>query len=183
VDWNWFIDLAITEKQTADYTAMARIGVIGPNVLVQRAYRFRWEWPKIKRRIKRMMKIYPEDEFVFEKRTLELMALQDLRDGLDYTNQLRLVEQAVDGDKLARAQAFIARVNEGFVFVAEFPQRFAWAEEHRRFPSTHDDFVDTSSLAMAYYGFGRGLAFILPPLDEPPEQLRLYESLFSIGAL
>jgi len=184
MDINWFFDLAITEKTTADYTAMARVGLRDGKVLVEAPQHYREEWPVMKKRILQMMIEYPEDNFVFERRTLELMAVQDLKSELDYTNQLRIVDVPLDGDKIARAQSFVDRMNSGHVYLKDGLFNKGWLEEHRRFPSGHDDWVDVSSLAMNYYGLRTPYDFMLKRAKKGEKSVRLPESVESrIGGM
>lgn len=165
----WCFDLAITEKDSSDYTAFARYrynkktGIL----YISGIMRVRKEWPKVKRLIKRMAAVYPDDDFCFSTHMLELMAVQELRGEMpEATGRIIAVDQP--GDKRARASVLADRGASGRVYVRRSRHSQAFINEHLNFPADmHDDWVDSGSVATHHFGINSEVkALILQNKDE-----------------
>jgi predicted phage terminase large subunit-like protein len=149
----WAFDLAISDNESADFSAWARWIKAGDEYIVTSITRHRQEWPATKEAIIDLMNRYPRDWFVFPAQTYELVAVQELRAlGARYARRLRQV--TMKGDKRARAASFADAVAAGRVMVQHGAAGDAFIEEHDRFPDIHDDFVDMSSVAMHHLTAG-----------------------------
>jgi predicted phage terminase large subunit-like protein len=153
--WARYWDLAASTKQTADHTAGVRAALAPDGTLyLADLIRGRWEWPDARRVIAQTMAA-EDAEVGIEAAGFQLAAVQDLlRDPLTARRAVRGV--AVDKDKLARAQPWIAKAEAGKVFLV----RGAWVAEFlaeaEQFPEgRHDDQVDAVSGAVQLVAGGR----------------------------
>lgn len=168
----WAVDLAITESETADYTAWARFHRSGENLFVSRPGRVREEWPDVKNRLRSILSRFPGDTLVFEHRLHEIMAVQELRK--EFPGRVRSVK--VKGDKMARASAAAAVAESGRIKMVECVEgerdfRQEMIDECVAFPGEHDDFVDVLSLGVHHAQVGR-LDVLTQPRFERGVRLR-----------
>jgi hypothetical protein len=168
----WAIDLAITEKDTADFTAMARFQRRGDDLFVSRPYRMQKEWPDVRQYLIGLMSRFPKDRFIFEERLLELLAVQSLRH-----ESGRVFTCRVKGDKFARASEAAHVAESGRILMVRHEVdgvdfREVMIDECVRFPAEHDDLVDVLSLGVHYAGVG-GLDFLLARRPDTIERDRL----------
>lgn len=149
----WVFDLALSEKEQADYTCWARVWYQPEThqLAFDHISRRRYEWPKAKRWIKRLLRV-SSLPFVFPTQLIELMAMQELRSELPECAP-QIVGVDMPGDKRSRAQPFADRVEAGDVFVEQGGAGDLFVNEHDLFPGgQHDDLVDVSSVATHYFG-------------------------------
>jgi hypothetical protein len=149
----WTFDLAIGESEQADFTALGRWLLENDNLHVANIRRYQYSWPRIKKLIKRMLRAFPDDDFVFPPDVYELMAVQELRHECpDDAWRIKQIERKdFKGDKTERAQTLADRCETGRVYVqmGRFAKRFI--TEHVEFPGQNDDLVDMSSVATHYF--------------------------------
>lgn len=143
------VDLAISSKNTADYTAivvMAR-DEFG-KLYVLDAVRERVDFPNALRLIRNMADKWNPKAILIEQVAFQAVVVQEL------LRQTTLPIKGVvpDKDKMTRAQPLALRYEQGLVFHEELP---AWFEDELlAFPNAqHDDSVD--ALVYAYQGVMR----------------------------
>lgn len=142
----WCFDLAISEKDSADYSVYGRCQFAqGYPVFISDLHRVQQQWPDVKDDIISLMHRYPEDLFVFPPQTYELVALQELsRLGSSFAARLRTVKMS--GDKRGRAAHTSALFKLHGVLVEPSQHSEAFILEHDRFPDRNDDCVDMTSV-------------------------------------
>lgn len=152
----WCIDLAMTEKERSDYNVFTRFVRRGERLRVLKVIRFRSEWPGAKKKLLETMDAYPDDDFVFPKQMLELIAVQTVFDERPRYRS-RVHEVSLPGDKVSRVQAFADRVKAGYVDVALGEHEDQFIDECCDFPEAaqHDDCPDTASVAVHHFGMSR----------------------------
>lgn len=171
----WTFDLAISEDNAGDFTAIGRWRYDEETgcLYVQQLERLQKTWPKVKNRIKEIIPAHPNDIFAFPKHLIELATVQDLKHDLpDYTNQIIGVEQK--GDKAERAGYHAARSESGRVFVEAGELGDSFIREHDEFPTTHDDWVDMASVAAHHFGLREEIRLIM---GQDPDEKRRQELL------
>lgn len=160
----WCFDLAVTDQERSDYTAWARVWRSGMKLLFSDMQQVRAEFPMVKRRIFDLMRSYPSDNFVFDHRLHELLAVQEILDALP-TMRGRVHTVKMAGDKRARAAVFADRVAAGDVWVEHQVASAAanpFIREHDLFDGApHDDFVDVSSLACHWFGLDKRFEMLI----------------------
>jgi predicted phage terminase large subunit-like protein len=147
--WVRFWDLAVSIKETADYTAGARVALGEDGVLyIADVVRGRWEWPQARRVITQTALADGSGEMGLEKVAFQLAAVQELRLVQALVNfSIREVEP--DKDKLTRALPWAARGEAGKVALVVGPWIGAFLAEVCDFPfGEHDDQVDAVSGAV-----------------------------------
>lgn len=174
----WCFDLAITNNESADFTAWARFvrseltgdkarDMVERTVTVSHIARKRQEWPDTKQNIIDLMLAFPNDIFVFPRQTFELIAVQELRRlGTQYSRRIRQTKMA--GDKRANAAPFSDLVRAGRVTVEMGADGDLFINEHCTFPGRNDDLVDVSSVFTSY-AMVDGVFSALVTHDDAPE--------------
>jgi predicted phage terminase large subunit-like protein len=140
------VDLATSERESADYTVCA-LGVVTPDndLLVEEVFRARVPGHELVSTIEAKYRAWKPDALSVESRGFQLSVVQMLaRRGLP----VRRLE--AKGDKLARALPLAARFESGNVYFRKGAPFLTYTEpELLGFPNaTHDDVVD----ALAYLG-------------------------------
>ena len=140
------VDLAVSTKESADYTV---IGVFGHNIeddklFLLDMFRDRVEAPDIVPQIKRMVGIHNLEWVGIERAGYQLAIVQFAR-----REGLRIKELRADKDKRSRALPLSAKMERGQVY---FPKDKDWILEVERelltFPvGEHDDIVDVLAYA------------------------------------
>jgi predicted phage terminase large subunit-like protein len=161
----WTFDLAMTEGNRADYNVFGRWAFVDGDLYLLEVRRFRAQWPEVKNALLAVAEAYPSDLLVFPNEFLELVALQMLRS--EYGLAGRVKAQPLDGDKVARAQVLADFAKSGRVMVCSGPEGDAFVREHCQFPdlAQHDDCVDMSSVAAAYFGLGRRFSWAIVEIE------------------
>ena len=143
------VDFAISQRERADYTAIATVGVDSKNnIYVVDVRRGRWDAKEIIDEMIQVHHIYEPDLFTVEKGSIERALGPFLRDKMQETNTYLNLNLLNPGqDKQARARSIQARLRQGAVY---FDPRMDWydsfADEMRTFPrGAHDDMVDAFS--------------------------------------
>lgn len=159
------VDLAISLKEEADFTAIAVIGVdVDGRIWVLHIERDHWSFLDQMKAIERVAMKYRPLDIAIEAVQYQAVAVETL------LRQTTLPVRAVrpDRDKLMRFQPVSVRYQHGLVWHADtLPPE--WAEELLSFPlGEHDDMVDAVGYAIAMAGeFGRSQIFI--PETTPQE--------------
>ncbi len=149
----WCFDLALGEDDASDYTAWSRVTYDGSKIAFGHLFRERLTWPDAKKKIKELLELHPEDDFVFPKQTYELMAVQELRaEHPDLAGRIQQVGFPAGSDKRSRAQVLAARLADDKVIIEDSPIGKYWIEEHRDFPADYDDCIDVGSVSTHWFG-------------------------------
>jgi hypothetical protein len=149
----WCFDLALSEKESADYSAVGRwmYDKASGNLFVSQIHRLHESFPQVKAKIHQWMDIYKDDDFCFPAHMLELVAMQELKHERPHdAHRIKTVEQK--GDKHERAAVLASRVRNGQVFVEWTVTGDKFINEHVNFPDQFDDMVDMSSVASHHFG-------------------------------
>ena len=162
----WCFDLALGETEASDYTAWARASYdeVSGVIAFGRLFRERLTWPEARARIVELMRLHPDEDFVFPRHILEQMAVQELRYEVDGA-RLRQVVFPTHGDKRSRAQVLADRLPKGKVVIEEGPLAQVWINEHRDFPGEHDDVVDVGSVATHWFGLNEEFSAAILDLE------------------
>lgn len=139
------VDLAITEKETSDYTVIGTF-VVTPkkDLLVLDIYRARIDMPTQKRVIRDLFNRFSPSFIGIEAQAYQLGLIQELRiEGLP-VKELRALK-----DKVARALTIATRYEAGSVYHLKNAKYLNYFEDELlRFPlGEHDDQVDVMSYA------------------------------------
>lgn len=170
----WCFDLAITDDDRSDYTAWARVqhNMHSGAMLFTDMLHVREEWPQVKRWILGLMLKHDQDDFVFDHRTYELMAVQQLREEFPEMDA-RIHTVKMVGDKRARAAVFADVVEAGLAWVEHNPDlgraTNLFMREHDLFDGApHDDFVDVSSVATHWFGLHKRFEMLIGGKPKKP---------------
>lgn len=149
----WCFDLALGEDEAGDYTAWARVMYDSEShdMGFSHLFRQRLTWPDAKEKIEELIKLYPDDDFVFPKQSFELMAVQTLRHD-NPGARIQQVSFPAGSDKRSRAQVLAERVKKHHVLISDRELTPYWISEHSDFPADHDDCVDVGSVATHHFG-------------------------------
>lgn len=151
--WVRYWDLALSTKETADYTASAAVALADDGTMyIRDMVRGRWEWPDAKKVMIATMLAEPGVTQGIEEAVHGLAALQELLREPALAS-IAMYGIQVDRDKVARAMPWAARAEAGKVALV----RGQWVEsflgEVTAFPlGEHDDQVDTISGATQMLG-------------------------------
>ena len=141
-------DTAWSTKESNDFSVAAVWGVNRSGYYLLEVRRDRVEFPELLQWAKRLSERYPNCLHLIEDAASGRPLGQMLRSETRVPVRL----QTVQTDKVARLNAIIHNIEEGRCFL---PTRATWLEpfldEHRRFPNSRKDQVDTTSLVLAYF--------------------------------
>lgn len=149
------VDLAVSLKTEADYTALVVVGEDpAGNIHVVDVYRARMTFNEILNTIRRYAERYNPRSIAIEKVQAQAYVAQELI----RTTMLPIDPVRPDGDKLARFAPVEAKVEYGYVYLSKtLPSYFV--DELLSFPNTdHDDTVD--ALVYAIYALQNKLEII-----------------------
>lgn len=153
-------DLAMSSKESADYTAGVKLGEgKDGNIYVLDVARVQMEWGDVVPFMQRVIQQDGEDCMQgIEKQGYMSRAVQDLnRDPA--LRRYTIKGYAVDKDKLTRALPFAARAAAGVVRVLKRVWTRDYVQEMASFPNgAHDDQVDATAGAWAMLGTKRGIS-------------------------
>ena len=142
------VDLAISQKDSADYTALVVVGIDkDKQVYVVHAERGRWSFLESKRAIIRVADRFNVKSISVEQVQYQAAMIQELR--RETSHVVRAAKPK--GDKLQRAQPLAGKYEHGYVFHAPtLPADFL--KELTEFTGTndddHDDYVDALGYAV-----------------------------------
>ena len=140
------VDLAVSTKESADYTVVSVFGYHADDdkLFMLDMFRDRVEAPDIVPQIERMVGIHNLEWVGIERAGYQLAIVQFAR-----RQGIRIKELRADKDKRSRALPLSAKMERGLVY---FPKNADWVSEVERelltFPiGVHDDIVDTLAYA------------------------------------
>lgn len=162
------VDLAISMKETADYTAIVTVGIDDQGrVWIVDAERRRVGFHDALEFIKQKAARWNPDQIGVEVVQFQAAVVETLL----RSTTLPVRKIRPDKDKLTRAQSLITRYENGLVYHSEIlPQEFA--NEMLSFgpDCEHDDFVDAAVYAYSMAsGYGRAEIVIMGPDQKPKE--------------
>lgn len=169
----WCFDLALGEDDASDYTAWARATYERETKVIgfSRLFRERLTWPKAKEKILELMVLFPDDDFVFPKHILELMAVQEFRHEVpDMVSRIRGVSFPANSDKRSRAQVLADRCSKKRVVIEDCEIADLWIAEHTEFPAEHDDMVDVGSVATHHFGLQQEFSAAIADIEAKARQ-------------
>jgi predicted phage terminase large subunit-like protein len=165
------LDAAAETNNRADYTAITTWGVFLNeetslyNIILLNAIKKRIEFHELKELALKEYREWNPDSFIVEKKSAGTQLYQELR-------RIGVMVQEFtphrgSGDKMARLNAVSDIIKSGLVWVPETRWAEEVMEEIAGFPfMSHDDLVDTTSMALARFRQG---GFIRLPSDEPED--------------
>ena len=178
--WVRFWDLAVSVRQSADYTVGGLVGLADGDIYIKDITRLRSEWPDARRRIIEAAHLDGTGVKIgVENVGFQLAAIQELRrDDSLLGHTIR--EARPDRDKLARAMPWAARAEAGRVHLVEGPWNNDFLNEVCDFPQgSHEDQVDAVSGAVAMLANRQILIARMgsipgshPPVEKPVKQER-----------
>ena len=140
------VDLAVSTKESADYTVISCFGYHADDdkLFMLDMFRDRVEAPDIVPQIERMVGIHNLEWVGIERAGYQLAIVQFAR-----RQGIKIKELRADKDKRSRALPLSAKMERGLVY---FPKNADWVSEVERelltFPiGVHDDIVDTLAYA------------------------------------
>ena len=155
LDWVRYWDLAASIKESADYTAGARVAFDDNGVLyIDDVIRIKAEWPDVQKLIIHTALSEPGTVLGIEEALHGLAGLQELRRRPELiTTTIRGIR--VDRDKKARAMPWAARAESGKCKLIRGDWNRVFLDELVSFPmGSHDDMVDAVSGAVGMIGTG-----------------------------
>jgi predicted phage terminase large subunit-like protein len=161
--WCRGYDLAVSLKDSADYTASFRIAVDKKTgvMYIADGFRARLEFPEQRRFVIERMLAEPDTRHGIELALHGRALMQELRREPRIRGRvLRGVK--VDGDKLLRAEAWAGFAEEGKVVLVNGPWTHDFIDEVCRFTGrgdAHDDQVDAVGLAVQMLNSGKSVEF------------------------
>ena len=163
-------DTAHEAKTRADYSACTTWGVWETEdkesrIILLDAVKGHWEFPELKIKVLEQWKLWEPDSLIVEKKAAGAPLIQELR-------RMNIVVQEVSpsrkglglsNDKYARMNALADLFSAGIVFAPDKRWAHEVINEVAEFPfGDHDDFADTTQMALARYRSG---GFIRLPSD------------------
>lgn len=139
-----YCDLAASEKETADYTAIAVLGIDAEsNIWILDVRRERLNWSAVKNMILSEAEMF--DPIVIGVESVGIQAAL-VNDVASFINNYRVVGCSVKKDKVARALPFVSKCEAGKVFIRKGRFNNVLIDELIMFPrGSHDDQVDAIS--------------------------------------
>lgn len=146
IRWVRYWDLAVSTKNTADFSASVHVGLSNDGVLfLADGMRGRLEWPHVRRQIVSWGVSEPGTAIGVEAVAYQLAAFQELLQVPELAGRA-IYPVPVTKDKLSRALPWIARAEAGRVRLVAGPWAEEFVEEAVAFPrGRHDDMVDSVS--------------------------------------
>ena len=148
LDYYVGVDLAISQRETADYTAIVTIGITADNdIVVVDAMRGRWTFVEIGKKIVEAYDKWRPRVVAVESNQAQAWMVQELK----RNTKMNVVGVRADRDKVMRFQPVEARYEQGLVYHASHLDP-DFIEELLNFTGTaqdkHDDYID--ALAHAF---------------------------------
>ncbi|NOT49012.1 MAG: phage terminase large subunit, partial [Acidobacteria bacterium] len=150
--WARGYDLAVSLKDSADYTASFRCAIDERTgtLYIADGFRKRIEYPEQKRFIIDKITVEPDTRHGIELALHGRALVQELRREAQIIGRV-LVGVKVDGDKLMRAEAWSSYAEEGSIALVNGPWINDFVDEACRFTGkgdAHDDQIDAVSIAI-----------------------------------
>jgi predicted phage terminase large subunit-like protein len=147
LSWYRYVDLALSEKKTADYNASVAVGMDKEGNVYLRDMLRGQGWTDYKERMKAAM-VDPNEHGVrwgLENVAFQALAFQELMREPRLANTT-IEEIRPDGDKVTRARPLQGRAKAGKVRLVRGPWNQAFILEALDFPNgQHDDQIDSAS--------------------------------------
>lgn len=149
IQWYRYWDLAMTTKQTSDFTASAKLGMDSMGHLwLADIIQVKREYPEIKQLIIETMLSEPDTIVGIEEAVSGFAAMQELR-RLPQIADITLRGIKVDRDKRSRAMPWAAKAQQGLFTMLHATWNRKFLDEVTAFPNgVHDDMVDSVSGAL-----------------------------------
>ena len=162
------LDAAQEKNNRADYNALTTWGVFfneetkNYNVILLNSIKERMEYPELKKRVLEEYNDWKPDSFIVEKKSNGAALYQEMRrmgvPMMEFT-------PGKGQDKISRVNSITDLFASGIVWAPDRRWAYEVIEECNDFPSgTHDDLVDSTSLALMRFRQG---GFLRLPTDEP----------------
>lgn len=131
----------------SDYSAIAVWCRVGDNCYLLWAWRGQVKYPDFKAKITEVRKQWYTSRLIIEDKASGTPAIQEL-----HSANMPIVGVSPTTSKIARAEAISTIFANGHVLLPdEAPWLNEWISEHTAFPDgANDDWVDTTSMALAY---------------------------------
>jgi len=162
-------DTAFETTNRSDYSACTTWGVWTTeegetNIILLNAFRARLEFFELKKKVMEEYKDYEPDALIVEKKASGISLYQELRRmGVPVSE----FTPSKGNDKITRLNAVSDIIQAGRVWVPNTNWAEELIEEVASFPAgEHDDYVDSTTLALARFRNG---GFLRLPTDEPDE--------------
>lgn len=143
-----FYDLAISAKETADYTCCVTLALDPEtmNLFVLDVSKGHWSFAQTQSKIAELGQLWSPNAVGIESVAYQAAAVQMAVN----STLLPIIEVKVDRDKVSRSRLPAARAEAGKVYILAMPWRGAFLDELSAFPTgAHDDAVDALSGACA----------------------------------
>lgn len=157
------MDLAASEKKSADFSVVGAFGIAPPNLLVLDILRGHWAGPDLPRVLARVVHAHRLSYVGVESNGMQLSVVQDMQRGNDRETPPRppLPVKGLQprGDKVTRALTLAARMGSSHFYVQRnAPWLPSLVTQMATFPKgVHDDQVDVLSYAaLEQVAFGDG---------------------------
>ena len=150
--WKRGWDLAVSLKESADYTASFRVAYDADgNLYIDGGYRGRIGFPEQKRRIEQRILAESDTEHGIENALHGAGVMQELRQ-MSRIRGRRFIGVTVRGGKHERALKWQDLASEGRIRLVRGPWNRTFIEEACAFPhGRHDDQIDAVSLAVSMF--------------------------------
>jgi predicted phage terminase large subunit-like protein len=147
-------DVALTEKQTSDYSVCTTWGIYGDQFYLLDVLRDRLSFPKLRHAVLREREKHNAAAVIVERSPASLPLLQELRSN-DGANWLRSYSPTVD--KVARCARHLVKIEQGRVRLPDSaPWLAPFEHELRSFPlGRYDDQVDSMTQMFEAFDVGR----------------------------
>jgi len=179
-------DTAFEKNNRADYSACTtwgvfykdnpNTGITDANIILLNAFRERLEFPELKRRTLEQMKEWEPDSVIIEKKASGAPLIYELR---AMGVPVQEFTPSKGNDKISRLNA----VSDLFASGRVWAPNTRWADEVidevASFPAgEHDDYVDSTSLALMRFRKGGYIRSVLDEEDELPTFRRKFEGYY-----
>lgn len=146
LQWYRYWDLAMTTKQSSDYTASAKVALSRDGVMyIDGVMRTKSEYPEVKRLITDTMHAEPDVIVGIEEAVSGYAAIQELK-RLPELSDITFRGVRVDKDKKSRAMPWASRAERGDIKLVYGQWNRMLLDEVSAFPTgVHDDMVDAIS--------------------------------------
>lgn len=144
-------DTANKDTELANYSVCTTWGLKDRRLYLLDVFRRKLDFPGLKRAVKDQIALHSPSIVLIEDKASGTSLIQELRsEGLSKVQ----AAPAIDGDKIIRLRAQTAKIEGGFVLLPkDAPWLSAYLPELISFPnSRHDDQVDSTVFALAWFG-------------------------------
>lgn len=142
------VDLAISQKETADYTAVCVAKISDGKLFIEEVYRNRVRGDEIINYLTNIRNYHNVDIVGVERTQYQLAIIHQL-----LANNIPTIELYPRGDKLARTEPTLSLIGAGkILFNSRMKNKNVFLRELSEFPnSPHDDQIDVLNYAVEYF--------------------------------